>query len=206
MIEQVKAILAGWDNVRAEDNGAYWLVSGSYHGQAHAGTRADPISLAHDLARIAGGFDAGEWSPEVAPPSPNPAPQDFAPPIADALPDAVGGAIDAYPGLFLQRDDEARLRADVLAAISMRKRACIAAVNYGSGLTEELLAFSAYNNARAIGQEIPQSTIDLAEAYMRRTAREQAIREHADKLEDAAVGASLIMLQAMIETHEDGWP
>ena len=40
MIEQVKEILSGWDNVRVEDNGAYWLVSGSYQGQAHAVTRA----------------------------------------------------------------------------------------------------------------------------------------------------------------------
>jgi len=52
MIEQVKSILSGWDNVRCEDNGAYWLVAGSYQGQAHAGTRADPISLAHDLAAL----------------------------------------------------------------------------------------------------------------------------------------------------------
>jgi NAD(P)-dependent dehydrogenase (short-subunit alcohol dehydrogenase family) len=51
MIKEVQAILSGWDNVRVEDNGAYWLVSGSYQGQAHAGTRADPISLARDLAQ-----------------------------------------------------------------------------------------------------------------------------------------------------------
>ena len=54
MIEEVHAILSGWDNVRCEDNGAYWLVAGSYQGQAHAGTRADPISLAHDLAALVG--------------------------------------------------------------------------------------------------------------------------------------------------------
>jgi hypothetical protein len=53
MIEKVKAILSGWDNVRVEDHGAYWLVAGSYQGQSHAGTRADPISLAHDLVAIA---------------------------------------------------------------------------------------------------------------------------------------------------------
>jgi len=52
MIKEVHAILSGWDNVRVEDNGAYWLVAGSYQGQAHAGTRADPISLAHDLAAL----------------------------------------------------------------------------------------------------------------------------------------------------------
>ena len=54
MIEEVHAILSGWDNVRVEDNGAYWLVAGSYQGQAHAGTRVDPISLAHDLAALVG--------------------------------------------------------------------------------------------------------------------------------------------------------
>jgi hypothetical protein len=53
MIAKVKAILSGWDNVRVEDHGAYWLVAGSYQGQAHAGTREDPISLAHDLVALA---------------------------------------------------------------------------------------------------------------------------------------------------------
>ena len=56
MIEEVKAILSNWDNVRVEDNGAYWLVAGSYQGHAHAGTRADPVSLAHDLAKLAGSW------------------------------------------------------------------------------------------------------------------------------------------------------
>jgi hypothetical protein len=58
MIEQVKSILSGWDNVRCEDNGAYWLVAGSYQSQAHAGTRADPVSLAHDLAALVAPIDA----------------------------------------------------------------------------------------------------------------------------------------------------
>ena len=53
MIEKVKAILSGWDSVRVEDHGAYWLVAGNYQGQSHAGTRADPISLAHDLVALA---------------------------------------------------------------------------------------------------------------------------------------------------------
>ena len=205
MIEQVKAILCDWGDVRVENNGAYWLVAGNYHGQSHAGTRADPISLAHDLARIARGFDADEWA---SLPFLDPAPQDIAPPAAEASPaaDAVGGAIDAYPGLFLQRDDEARLRADVLAAISMRKRALLHAINYGSGQVEEMLAFSQFTNARAIGQELPQHTIDLAEAWTNRERRELAIREYAESLEDAAHFASLPMLQAMIDTHEEGWP
>lgn len=67
MIEHVKAILHDWDGVRAEDNGAYWLVAGSYHGQPHAGTRADPVSLAHDLARIAGSKGRAVVAPEPEP-------------------------------------------------------------------------------------------------------------------------------------------
>lgn len=67
MIEQVKTILSAWDNVRVEDNGAYWLVAGSYKGQSHAGTRADPISLAHDLARLVSEPVAVEPEPTAAP-------------------------------------------------------------------------------------------------------------------------------------------
>lgn len=53
MIEEVQKILHGWDNLRIEDNGAYWLIAGGRHGQSHAGTRDDPISLAYDLVAIA---------------------------------------------------------------------------------------------------------------------------------------------------------
>jgi len=53
MIEHVRTIILGWDNIRCEDNGAYWLVAGSWQGKSHAGTRADPIGLALDLVRIA---------------------------------------------------------------------------------------------------------------------------------------------------------
>jgi hypothetical protein len=66
MIDQIKSILSGWDNVRVENNGAYWLVSGSYQGQAHAGTRADPVSLARDLAALV--------APVVVEPEPEPEP------------------------------------------------------------------------------------------------------------------------------------
>jgi hypothetical protein len=74
MMEQVEAILASWDGLRIENNGSYWLIAGSYQGQAHAGTRADPISLAHDLARIAGS-PVPVVEPEPVPePEPAPAP------------------------------------------------------------------------------------------------------------------------------------
>ena len=71
MIEQVKEILSGWDNVRVEEGPSFWTIGGTYNGQSHGGTRADPISLAHDLARI-----AGSPVPVVEPePEPEPAPE-----------------------------------------------------------------------------------------------------------------------------------
>ena len=54
MIENIKAILSNWDDVRIEQNPVYWTIGGVFKGTAHAGTRADPLSLARDLARIAG--------------------------------------------------------------------------------------------------------------------------------------------------------
>jgi len=112
MIEEVKAILSGWDNVRVEDNGAYWLVAGSYQGQAHAGTRADPVSLAHDLAAL------------VAPVVVEPVPIDAAPVDAyEAHWDAVtaGKLVDAVPFVdpLAAENDALRARiAELEAALS----------------------------------------------------------------------------------------
>jgi hypothetical protein len=118
MIEEVHAILSGWDNVRVEDNGAYWLVSGSYQGQAHAGTRADPISLAHDLAALV--------VPVVIEPVVvvEPAPIDAAPVDAyEAHWDAVtaGKLVDAVPFVdpLAAENDALRARiAELEAALS----------------------------------------------------------------------------------------
>lgn len=79
---QVAAILRDWTSLRVEDNGAYWLVAGSYAGQAHAGTRADPISLAHDLKAIA---SSGTAPAPVAAPAPEPVPVAAPAPADDEL-------------------------------------------------------------------------------------------------------------------------
>jgi hypothetical protein len=69
MMEEVKAILADWESLRVEQGPSFWTIGGTYNGQSHGGTRADPISLAHDLARIAG-------SPvPVVEPEPEPTPE-----------------------------------------------------------------------------------------------------------------------------------
>jgi hypothetical protein len=109
MIDQVKSILSGWDNVRCEDNGAYWLVAGSYQGQAHAGTRADPVSLAHDLAAL------------VVPVVVEPVPIDAAPVDAyEAHWDAVtaGKLVDAVPFVdpLIAENDALRARIAELEA------------------------------------------------------------------------------------------
>ena len=68
---QVAAILWDWTGLRVEDNGSYWLVAGSFAGQSHAGTRADPVSLALDLKALAG---SGTAPAPVAAPVPEPVP------------------------------------------------------------------------------------------------------------------------------------
>jgi hypothetical protein len=116
MIEEVHAILSGWDNVRVEDNGGYWLVAGSYQGQAHAGTRADPVSLAHDLAALVAPVDPVEVV--------EPAPIDAAPVDAyEAHWDAVtaGKLVDAVPFVdpLAAENDALRARiAELEAALS----------------------------------------------------------------------------------------
>jgi len=120
MIEQIKEILFGWDNVRVEDNGAYWLVSGSYQGQAHAGTRADPISLAHDLAAL---VVVVEPEPEpVLEAAPEPAPVDPYEAHWDAVTSGtLGNAVDApvYVDPLAAENDALRARiAELEAALS----------------------------------------------------------------------------------------
>jgi hypothetical protein len=74
MMEEVKAILADWESLRVEQGPSFWTIGGTYNGQSHGGTRADPISLAHDLARIAGS-PVPVVEPEPVPePEPAPAP------------------------------------------------------------------------------------------------------------------------------------
>ena len=67
MIENIKAILSNWDDVRIEQNPVYWTIGGVFKGTAHAGTRADPLSLARDLARIAGSDVQPAAAPVVEP-------------------------------------------------------------------------------------------------------------------------------------------
>ncbi len=52
--EQVAAILKGWTVTTCANNGAFWTIGGfDPYGRNHSGSRADPIALAHDLARLA---------------------------------------------------------------------------------------------------------------------------------------------------------
>jgi len=68
MIDQVKSILSGWDNVRVTYYTDLVAIAGVYRGVAHSGARADGISLARDLARIAKApIDLVAVEPVVAP-------------------------------------------------------------------------------------------------------------------------------------------
>jgi hypothetical protein len=70
MIE-IEAILSDWDSVRVTHYTDLVAIAGVYRGVAHSGARADGISLAHDLARIAKApIDLVAVEPVVAPVDP----------------------------------------------------------------------------------------------------------------------------------------
>jgi hypothetical protein len=86
MHEQVASILWDWDGLRVADAGAYWVVAGSYAGVSHAGTRADPVSLAHDLKALAGSGTRPEPAPVVEPePAPAPAVEAAPEPLPEVM-------------------------------------------------------------------------------------------------------------------------
>jgi hypothetical protein len=211
---EVAAILDGWTVTLCADQGAYWTIAGiDPSGRSHAGSRADPIELAHDLARAAELRIVVTPTPWTAPAPepivlsvPDPAPQDIAPPAAEVFPaaDVVGGAIDAYPGLFLQRDDKARLRADLMDSITEIEERRLEASGDVNKIADALQAISDWHNANS-----QTRTDEIKRRYNEAILyqnRETLIRAHAAKLRAAARKHDLPMLQAMIETHEEGWP
>jgi hypothetical protein len=125
--EQVAAILTGWTVTTCADNGAFWTIAGlDPYGRAHSGSRADPIELAHDLARLV------EPPPVLAPVEPAPimatADPEPSPPapaavqptlqapasagVEEASP-ASAPAAPAYPGTMLREDRENYLRGQI---------------------------------------------------------------------------------------------
>ena len=104
-MEEVAAILVGWTNIRVEGRKSFWLIAGiDPSGRAHAGTRADPISLARDLVELAKVQPVQAPvvvpEPEVMPLPPNPVEaklSDFGPvgePEAHAFADLIDATKD----------------------------------------------------------------------------------------------------------------
>ena len=96
MTDNIRNILADWDGVRVTQHGDLIAISGTYQGVAHSGARTDGISLAHDLARIAGSNRLAVVAPEpaveiVAEPEPAPEPEPDPEPIPEPepTPDAI---------------------------------------------------------------------------------------------------------------------
>jgi hypothetical protein len=113
-----------------------------------------------------------------------------------------------YPGLIIQTDDEARLRSDVIMAITLCERRRLQAdqdVNRAADFMKAIVDY--HNTANAGGGQM--MTADLQRRYdeaMQFQQREALIRAHADQLRNAAVVADMPMLQAMAATYEEGWP
>jgi len=95
--EEVAAILEGWTVTTCAQQGAFWTVAGlDPYGRSHAGSRVDPIALAHDLARCVEPPPILEVAPEPQPePSePSPTAQAIQP---DLAPEASAGVEGAPP-------------------------------------------------------------------------------------------------------------
>lgn len=80
---EVRSILDGWTGLNVADYGAFVVISGrDPHGTARAGSRADAVSLAHDLAALA-----------VAS-APEPEPVNVAPDVSSATLETADAAPD----------------------------------------------------------------------------------------------------------------
>ena len=202
MQDQIFSVLDRWTNLRVESLGHFWLIAGTDpFGVSRCGSRQDGLSLAADLRDIA----LREGVQLISEPEPsNPAPQDEAPSTGDVYPPAAATVEGAYPGLFLQRDDEARLRSDLYAAITEIEERRLEASGDINKAADALQAIADYHNANS--QTLTDEIKRRYNEGLEYRDREALIRAHAAKLRSAARRHDLPMLQAMIETHQEGWP
>jgi hypothetical protein len=128
--DEVAAILKGWTVTTCAQQGAFWTIAGlDSYGRSHAGSRVDPIALAHDLARCVEPPPPIEIDPTPEPVQPTVLVEASASPPLDAVTIEGGGAappVDeveqgepapqpspSYPGLMVREDRENFLRGQI---------------------------------------------------------------------------------------------
>jgi hypothetical protein len=218
--QEVAAILTGWTVTTCADNGAFWTIAGlDPYGRAHSGSRADPIELAHDLARLVEPppvLAPVEPAPIMATADPEPTPPtaqaiqpDLAPPasagVEEASP-ASAPAAPAYPGTMLREDRENFLRGQITVRATRIEQNRLQGRFDVNAQERQRWGFTTYHNLSDLGQPIPDDVSAAHEEFLQADGWIRATKAHADNLRAAAISVPLEMLEAMQNEIEEGWP
>jgi len=218
--DEVAAILEGWTVTTCAQQGAFWTVAGlDPYGRSHAGSRVDPIALAHDLARCVEPPPILEIDPtpaavqptlqveasagveELSPSAP------AAPPVEEVEQvEPAPQPSHAYPGLLVREDRENFLRGQITVKATRIEQNRLQGRFDVNAQERQRWGFTTYQNLSA--QELP-ITDDVQAAYdefLQADGWIRATKAHADNLRAAAISVPLEMLEAMQTEIDEGWP
>jgi len=215
--DEVAAILTGWTAIKCAHNGPFWTISGfDPYGNNHSGSRADPIELAHDLARLVEPPPVISPTPEAVQPTPQveasagveeaPTASTPAAPQVEETPEPQHEPVPAYPGMMVREDRENYLRGQITVKATRIEQNRLQGRFDANARERQIWGFKEYHNANDLGLPI---SVEVHEAYNEFLAADgwiRATKAHADNLRAAAISVDLPMLEAMADQIEDGWP
>jgi hypothetical protein len=228
--DEVAAILKGWTVTTCAQQGAFWTVAGlDPYGRSHAGSRVDPIALAHDLARSVepppileidptpqpvqptATVEASAGVEELSPSAPAAPPVEETPePQHEGEPQVTEAAetqpSPAYPGLMVREDRENYLRGQITVRATRIEQNRLQGRFDVNAQERQRWGFTSFQNLSA--QELP-ITDDVQAAYdefLQADGWIRATKAHADNLRAAAISVPLEMLEAMQDQIDEGWP
>jgi hypothetical protein len=216
--EQVASILTGWTVTTCADNGSFWTVAGlDPYGRAHSGSRADPIELAHDLARLVEPPPVLEIDPTPEPVQPtvlaeaSAGVEDLSPsapaaPPAEEPVELTDAQRVAYAGTMLQHDRENYLRGLITVRVTQIEKARLAGRYDRNAQDRQIWGWTSFQNLSAQELPIPDDVQNAYDEFLLANAWERATKDHAAALRDAAITVELQMLEAMLDQVSEGWP
>jgi len=219
--EEVASILRGWAVTTCAQQGAFWTVAGlDPYGRSHAGSRVDPIALAHDLARCVEPPPILEIDPtpaavqptlqveasagvEEAPPASAPA----APPVEEVeQAEPAPQPSPAYPGLMVREDRENFLRGQITVRATRIEQNRLQGRFDVNAQERQRWGFTSFQNLSAQELPIPDDVQAAYDEFLQADGWIRATKAHADNLRAAAISVPLEMLEAMQTEIDEGWP
>ena len=231
--EEVAAILEGWVVTTCVQNGHFWTIAGfDPCGRNHSGSRADPIELAHDLARLVDPPPPIEIDPtpepvqptvlaeasagvEAAPPASapvaphvneTPEPQHEDPAHVNEPAELQHDPAPVYPGMMVVPDQEGPLRGWLTKRITEIEEDRLAAADDPNARARQIWGFTTYTNLTRGGNDIPADVQAAYDEFLRVQPIIDRIEAYAKNLRRAAISVDLQMLKAMADQIEEGWP